>query len=349
MAFNASSPCFPVLTSDNAGIGFPLRHPHQHQHPHGTPQKMIFRRELSPLSSHIATSGSITGSLVAGSNGRKRRATSEDDEEMHDRSDRSPSPGLSSSINGHNTRDSSIASRPVATTKRFRTVAGPVQLPLPKLLESLDKQQLTTLLTTLVDKHPHLRPEVVAQLPRPTIQNVTSALNALSRRLHAAFPYSRTGPGRDDYTFYRVRPVLDELRTSLLQYGDHFVQASEHSVTSFAYLALAASIIEQMPHWDNPEHERAYRGDLYRRLAERWQLAVDVAAKCATEGKIYGEQTVSEWYRCLERHCAQSDGTLDNVLDSFRKGLGWMIGIHPAVPTVNPTPSGHGLFSSSIY
>ncbi|RKP25528.1 Cut8 six-helix bundle-domain-containing protein, partial [Syncephalis pseudoplumigaleata] len=215
--------------------------------------------------------------------------------------------------------------------------------------ESLDKQQLASLIATLVDKHPHLRPEVVAQLPRPTIQSVTSALNTLHRRLLAAFPYSRNGPGRDDYTFHRVRPVLDELRTNLLQYGEHFVQASEHSVTAFAYLALAATIIEQMPHWDNPEHDRAYRSDLYRRLAERWQLAVDVATKRAAEGKIYGEQTVSEWYRCLERHSAQANGALDDVLASFRKGLGWMIGVHPTVPTVNPIPSGHGLFSSGIY
>jgi hypothetical protein len=273
--------------------------------------------------------------------GRKRAASS-DDEEMPDRTDRSPSPAA--------TATSSTSYRPTAQAKRLCTnTSSTVQVPLSKLLEPLDKEQLIDLVTSIVQKHPELRAEVLAQLPRPTIQSATAVLSALERRLQAAFPYSRHGTGRDDYTFHRVRSVLDELRATLLQFSEHFVQPEEHSVTVFAYLALAAGVVERLPRWDNEEHERMYRGDLYRRLAELWQTAVDMAAKRASQGKIYGEQTVLEWYRTLERHSAQSDGALTKVLESFRTSLGWLIGLHTVAPLVNTVSSGHGLFSSTIY
>lgn len=67
------------------------------------------------------------------------------------------------------------------------------------------------LVSTLVESHPSLIDDIARLVPRPTVASVQTHLASLEAKLLAAYPYTKWGPGRDDYSFNRVKPALDEL------------------------------------------------------------------------------------------------------------------------------------------
>lgn len=82
---------------------------------------------------------------------------------------------------------------------------------------TLTNAQLINLVNTLVDSHPSLAEDIGNLVPRPTVASVQPYLAALETKMQESFPYTKWGPGRDDYSFNRVKPALDELVVSRKQ------------------------------------------------------------------------------------------------------------------------------------
>lgn len=86
-------------------------------------------------------------------------------------------------------------------------------------LATLSTSQLINLIDTLVDSHPELADDIADLVPRPTIASVQPLFGSLETKLQESFPYTKWGPSRDDYSFNRVKPVLEELVVSVNKTG----------------------------------------------------------------------------------------------------------------------------------
>ncbi|KAL1917847.1 uncharacterized protein VTP21DRAFT_3681 [Calcarisporiella thermophila] len=315
-------PCFPSKPMRSFGEAFF----HPHSPPATSTQHVRPTHELrmtSPLKPQES------------SRGRKRRQ-SFDDEDVN----------MSSSSTKYSERDSP---QPQSYTIKRTKMGGERTFSVSKLLATLDKPQLLSLLNNLMDAHPELQQEIPQYIPRPTLQSVTTHLAYLEKRVAEAYPYTKWGPGRDEYSFNRVKSALMELIEAIMDYADHFTSPQEFPTTKFAYLHLATSTAHRLPEWDNDAHNQIKR-DTYSRLAEYWQRAVeDAADKAGREGKIYGQQIVSEWARNFVEHNQRSGGAFQTVVDNFAARLGWIIGGSEQLPDAG-NPPGNGLrIESSVF
>jgi len=215
--------------------------------------------------------------------------------------------------------------RDYATSKRTK-MSNEREFPLSKLLATLDKPQLLSLINNLIDSHPHLQSEIALNIPRPTIHSVTNVLNCMEKKYQDSFPYSKWGQVKDDYSFNRVKPAIMELKGAILDYAAHFTSTEEFPTTTFSFLHLATSITQRLPDWENHLHNELKR-DLYIKLAEYWTKAIVDAASKVSEGKIYGQMVVSEWARNLAQHNRESNGMFQHSINEFIDKLGWIAGI----------------------
>ncbi|KAK9766314.1 Tethering factor for nuclear proteasome sts1 [Basidiobolus ranarum] len=202
------------------------------------------------------------------------------------------------------------------------------RLPLGKLLEPLEKNQLLSVITQLVDNNPQLQKEILSYIPKPTIQSVSNLLSNLERKLQESFPYSKFGPGRDSYTYNRVQNVLVEIQDTILEYACHFTSSEEFPTTTFSYLHVATSTIHRLPDWEDAKNQKLKR-ELYNRIAIYWRKAIGDAASKLGEGRIYGQLVVGEWARNLDLHNTESSGNFADAVEDFKTNLGWIIGIAP--------------------
>ncbi|CAG8478262.1 9185_t:CDS:2 [Ambispora gerdemannii] len=226
-----------------------------------------------------------------------------------------------------------------------RTKTGSFKdFPFNKLLATLDKPQLLTLINNLVDTHPHLQSEIASNIPRPTIQSVTSTLNGLEKRLQESFPYTKWGPKEDDYSFNRVKPAIVEMKNAILDYAAHFTSPEEFPTTTFTFLHLATSYAQRLPNWGNNLHNELKR-DLLTKLADDWKKAINSASSKVSEGKIYGQLVVSEWAKNLAQHNNDTNGNFQEAFDTFVEKFGWIIEIQKT--TTSSNSSSH--FTNPMY
>lgn len=91
--------------------------------------------------------------------------------------------------------------------------------------------------------------------------------------------------------------------------------------------------------------------DLYDELINYWKKAVDIASSKLNQGKIFGQQVVTDWakqyvstntstftlYSCclnyrLLQHDAETNGRFTEVIQLFKERFGWIIGIDGNTP-----------------
>ncbi|CAG8554068.1 7270_t:CDS:2 [Ambispora leptoticha] len=191
--------------------------------------------------------------------------------------------------------------------------------PFNKLLATLDKPQLLTLINNIVDAHPHLQSEITSIIPRPTIQSVTSTLNGLEKKVQESFPYTKWGPKEDDYSFNRVKPAIIEMKDAILDYAAHFTSPEEFPTTTFTFLHLATSFAQRLPNWENHLHNELKR-DLLSKLADDWKKAINSASSKVSEGKIYGQLVVND----LAQHNNDTNGNFQEAFDTLVEKFGWI-------------------------
>ncbi|KAJ3042700.1 Tethering factor for nuclear proteasome sts1 [Rhizophlyctis rosea] len=229
------------------------------------------------------------------------------------------------------------------------------QLDISRLLPSLEREQLVSILTGLLSNHPSLEQQVTQLLPRPTLASTTALLTRLETRLNEAYPYSKLGPdSSSDYAFNRVRPNLVDMKDVLIHHFNTFVRpesypphlSHEYASNSFGYLHLATSVVHRLPTWQTERHNVETKGELYEKLGEGWRAAaVEVGRKVKEEGKMFGAAVVGEWARNLNLHMNAVKGGygFDRAWEEFRRQLGWMIGLDDG-----DRVGGGGLFGTGI-
>lgn len=211
---------------------------------------------------------------------------------------------------------------------------------LERVLNTLEKDQLLGIMNAILASYPYLRSHVGSLLPRPTIKSVTALLQDSEKKLNESFPYTKWGQDRSDYSFNRVRPILLEMKTTILYYLDYFTQISSYPtalvhdfpVNSFMYLHYATNLVHRLPVWNSEMHNAETKSELYSRLGKAWGSVVcEIGRSVKEDGKVYGAGMVGEWGRNLMAHNNEVKGAFEFqlALNEFKVQLGWMIGLYP--------------------
>jgi len=242
--------------------------------------------------------------------GRKRKAS---DDDAEDRMSASP------------TSSPSVASRSLPHTPAYRahkrtrtsTAAGR-PLDLPRLLETLDADQMRGLLQNICDHNPAIAHEVVTKAPRPSIESTLSVLNRYESTFKAAFPFGNRPSS--DYTYNRVRQPMMQLIEALKDYTPHFLPPNETQPTvSLAYLDAVTSVVHRLPNWESYQHNQP-KHESYDELSQAWTLVIQESAK---RGGGFQLQ-FGGWDQKLLKHNELSGGRLQAAVNELRNNVGWI-------------------------
>ncbi|OAK95672.1 tethering factor for nuclear proteasome sts1 [Phaeosphaeriaceae sp. SRC1lsM3a] len=277
---------------------------------HGTftPPHLLNNR-LSPTRNIYSSSSAMSG--------RKRKA---DDDGASSDDRMSASPSMSTA---------ELPRQAPRHMKRMRTNLSGRPLPLPRLLETLNADEMRNLLQSICQRHPDIGNEVVTTAPRPSIQSTLEVLSKYESAFQAAFPFG--GRSSSDYAYNRVRQQLIELLESLKDFTPHFLPPNEQQpATSLAFLDGATDIIHRLPNWDTYQHNR-HKEEAYEEMAKAWAIVIREAAKKAGGIQLqYGG-----WDQKIAKHNEMSGGKMLEAVSELRGGLGWM-----GADASAPAPSG---------
>ncbi|KAK0651539.1 Cut8 six-helix bundle-domain-containing protein [Cercophora newfieldiana] len=234
----------------------------------------------------------------------KKRKADEDNDEM------SVSPSNSPAISSRQ------LARPIKKVRGGIDMSGR-PLPLPRLLETLDTNQLRTVLQTICERHPDLGQEIVNQAPRPTVAAALQVLEEYQQKLRAAFPF---GHSSSDYTYFRVKQPLAALVDAISDFTPQYLPPTEQQTNvSLEYLDGATKIIHDLPDWESQGY-RYHKHNAYDEISKAWALVI-------TEGAKRGGGIVLHtggWDQALAKHNQQSGGRLEQAMNAMANEVGWM-------------------------
>jgi hypothetical protein len=195
------------------------------------------------------------------------------------------------------------------------TPISPVNRTLDSALPTLDKQQLLTLLSSLLRQHPQLESDIQSLIPQPTLSSVTSLLSSLEKKLIDNLPYTSTGPDScSDYAYNRSCGTLNEINKSIIQHLSNFVRIESYKLNeheypelSISYLHFVTSLVHRLPNWSNPPHH-VVRHELYHKLARAWLIVVGELGKLVAGGRLFGEGVLRDWSGKIQGHAEEVKG-----------------------------------------
>lgn len=216
------------------------------------------------------------------------------------------------------------------SVKRTRTnVSAGRPLALPRLLETLNPDEMRSLLHKICDHNPAIAHEVVKQAPRPSIEATMAVLEKYENTLKEAFPYGNRPTS--DYTYNRVREPMLQLIEALKDFTPHYLPPNEpHLTNSLNYLDAVTNIIHRLPEWDTFQHNRP-KHEAYEEIGKAWALVVQEGAK---RGGGFHLQ-FGGWDQKLVKHNQESGGRMEEAVEALRTAMGFSTAgpAAPALPT----------------
>ncbi|GAB7364857.1 hypothetical protein MBLNU230_g5650t1 [Neophaeotheca triangularis] len=254
-----------------------------------------------------------TDSYSPSMSGRKRKASEEPLD--GDRMSTSPAPSPSA-FNRTLPPPSSSTQRSIKRTRTHTSVGRP--LPLPRLLQTLDADDMRQLLQNICDQNPHLKHEVVTKAPRPSVDSTLSVLAKYNADFRKAFPLGNRPTS--DYAYNRVKQHLEALLEALRDYTPYYLPPQETQTSiSLAYLDSVTNMIHNLPDWDSYQHNR-YKHEAYDDISRAWGLVIREAAKRA--GGFHLQ--FGGWDSKLVDHNAKSGGRMEEAVNELKGALGFM-------------------------
>lgn len=224
-----------------------------------------------------------------------------------------------SPLNSPATQPRSIA-RPSKKVRASEVTGRPLNL--PRLLETLDTDQLRTVLERICESHPQIGHEVVTQAPRPSVEAALDVLQRYMDKLNSALPY---GESSADYTYYRIKEPLVALTDALADFTPQFLPPTETQPTkSLEFLDQATKLIHELPDWE-PQAYRHHKEGAYDDISKAWALVINEAGKRAGGFNLHS----GGWDQAINRHNEQSGGRLAGAISAMTSSVGWM-GANPS-------------------
>jgi protein Cut8 len=214
-------------------------------------------------------------------------------------------------------------------------------LTVDRLLETLDKDALRSVLRSLCDRNPAIKDEVTHLSPRPSIQSTLQVLRQYYNKLMSSFPLDPNP--RSDYCYDRVRPQWQALIDALTDFTPHFLPPNEQqSSTSLEYLHGVTQIIHDLPEWDTAHYNLAKR-NAYEEIARAWATVIKEAGKRG--GGI--QLQYNGWEEKLRLHNEKSGGLMKEAYEELMAALGWLRPTNQSPQPQQQQSIRHQLFSGT--
>ncbi|KAK3581687.1 hypothetical protein CHS0354_032407 [Potamilus streckersoni] len=122
-------------------------------------------------------------------------------------------------------------------------------------LSALSQDQLVVLVDEITMRHPTLREEVERMMPSPDINPFIDNLEYFRHNIFKSLPQSRLGSNRDAFCFKRVKTHVENFKAACINQGKQLTEA-EAWEGSIEYVIRAAELVDKLPDWDNPTHNK---------------------------------------------------------------------------------------------
>lgn len=236
------------------------------------------------------------------STSRKRKASDDDVDEMSVSPLSSPAP--------HQRQ----LARP---SKKSRLPEPPSRaLPLPRLLETLDNNQLRTVLQRICERRSDIQEEVLSGAPRPSAASTLQVLEGYQQKLAESMPY---GHSSSDYAYYRVKQPLAALVSAIMDFTPQYLPPIENQAdVSLMYLDGVTKVAHSMPNWDSQTY-RHHKDHVYDEIAKAWTMVITEAAKRGGGFALHRDG----WDQVLAKHNEQAGGRLQPAVNALSSNVGW--------------------------
>ncbi|RMZ88343.1 hypothetical protein DV736_g4420, partial [Chaetothyriales sp. CBS 134916] len=202
--------------------------------------------------------------------------------------------------------------------KRARPNSIGRPLSVDRLLETLDKDSLRTILASVCSRNADIKEQVVLLSPRPSIESTLQVLRQYYDKLIAAFPLDPNP--HSDYCYDRVRPQRQALLDALADFTPQFLPPNEsQSAVSLEYLDGITQIVHDLPEWDTAQYNVA-KQNAYEEISGAWTAVVKEASKRG--GGI--QLQCNGWEEKLRVHNERSGGLMKDAHNELIGALGWL-------------------------
>ncbi|KAJ3238744.1 Tethering factor for nuclear proteasome sts1 [Chytriomyces hyalinus] len=213
-------------------------------------------------------------------------------------------------------------------------------MPLAKILETLDKKSLLTLIKSLVANNQPLAIHVASLLPRPSLESANHHLQTALAHLDSSYPYTSKGIDRSsDYAFGRCRKALVSFLDTVSLYLTHFTEpcsyppnlTHEYPSDSFAFLQTASSLLSSIHRFSSPLRNHETLDEGWRTIARGYRIAIqECCRRVAQEGRVFPASLVGSWLRdvtllshAVDTVASQQGEENQNSNTSFSEGMGF--------------------------
>ncbi|PKI82459.1 hypothetical protein MVES_003645 [Malassezia vespertilionis] len=202
---------------------------------------------------------------------------------------------------------------------------------LGKLLASLDKPALLSILHGLVSKSDDVADTIYTLLPTPSLDSVAHALDQTEAKIRAALPtaHGQHAQVRDQFAWMRLRGCLAELASEVRSFLPFFsMQEHTHPATCFSFLHLTTMrmlrIAQLLPDIESvhapkpadtlerifaallppsalaPDSPDTLTNTIFPALLKAWEAWLRCVSNAVNEhGRMYGHEVVTQWARDL--------------------------------------------------
>lgn len=153
-------------------------------------------------------------------------------------------------------------------SKTPRIIGQP--LPPSRIIESLDKSDLTKLITSLIDIHPELNQTVSKIAQPPNMNSILHILQQKHESILKALPYKCDS--RSDYSYLRIKPNLVDFLNCLEDYILWILPPNQHGhdlITQLWFLHELTNLIHKLPNFTNLEFQYT-RNLIYETIINCW-------------------------------------------------------------------------------
>ncbi|RCK64067.1 Tethering factor for nuclear proteasome STS1 [Candida viswanathii] len=149
-------------------------------------------------------------------------------------------------------------------------------LPLPRLIESLDKANLQKLVQDLITIHPELQTTMTKIAPKPTIQDSLDLLHDKFNMIISHLPYKCDV--ESDYSYLRIKPHLQEFLSCVSDFILNYLPPLESNmIHSLHFLEeVTKMIIHNLPNFTNQEFQYT-RSTALEQIANCWLIVLSQA------------------------------------------------------------------------
>lgn len=180
---------------------------------------------------------------------------------------------------------------PTSTTKKIRfddnsTNKMNPDIPLAKLLNGMNNNQLIDIILDSIKQAPHLENHIRLNLPTPDLKPMEERLNVLKRTINKSLPKTRLFSKSDSSAYARASTHIDAFKKCLAEQLK-VLSESEHWNSLVDFCLLAWNYAKGLPIFDSSSHN-ATRKYCFKLIVQHLELALK-------NGSIYlGEKRLCE-------------------------------------------------------